>query len=244
MWLLLCSSTDNSALWAAGRLRARGLTPLMVLTPDLLHYSFQWEHRVRTDGATSLAFTLPDGSTIDGARVDGVLNRISFVPAHLLNHLAQTDRAYALQEWTALHMSWLASLRVPVLNLPVIEGLCGAWRHQSEWVWLAGQAGLDADAYRQGAPARATDVPHPRAGTLRQRLRTVVTIDGRGFNADVEEPVADACGRLGVLARTRLLGVEVDARGAFVSASPLPNLRAGGERVIDALAAALRGTAP
>lgn len=241
MWLLLCNSTDRSALWAAGRLRARGVEPLTVLTPELLHYSFCWEHRLRRDGVSTVAFTLADGRRIDGASIRGVLNRIPLVPAHLLQHLVETDRAYAQQEWTALHMSWLASLRVPVLNLPVVEGLCGAWRHRSEWAWLAGQAGFDVDVYVQQVPSAPARSEH---GGEAPPVRTIIAIDGRGIGGPLEEDLADACGRLGVLAKTRILGVDLDARtSAFVSASPLPDLRSGGEPLIDALASALRGAA-
>ena len=236
MWLLLCNSDDRSALWAGSRLRARGLEPLTVLTPELLHYSFRWEHRVRSDGCSSVSFTLADGREIDGTAIRGVLNRIPFVPAHLLQHLAGGDRLYATQEWTALHMSWLSSLDRPVLNLPVIEGLCGAWRHPSEWVWLAGQAGLDAGTYEQVVPAAGAIAP-----AAAPPVRTIIAIDGRGIGAHVAEEVADACGRLGVLSRTRVLGVVLDARGIFIGASPLPDLRDGGDAVIEALATALRG---
>ena len=143
---------------------------------------------------------------------------------------------------SASSMSWLASLPVPVLNLPVIEGLCGAWRHQSEWVWLAGQAGLDAGDYVQQV---ASDAPPSRkAEPAVPHLRTVIAIDGRGIGEQVTDDVADACGRLGALAGTRILGVHLHPQsGTFISASPLPDLRAGGERVIDALASALRGAA-
>lgn len=241
MWLLLCNSADRSALWAASRLRARGLEPFTVLTPELLHYSFGWEHRLLRDGVSSVAFTLSDGRRIDGASIRGVLNRIPIVPAHVLQHLVAADRAYAQQEWTALHMSWLASLRVPVLNLPVMEGLCGAWRHRSEWAWLASQAGLDVDVYVQEVPSAAAPVRNDPDGAP---VRTIIAIDGRGIGGPGDEEVADACGRLGVLAKTRILGVDLDVRSAgFVSASPLPDLRAGGEPVIDALASALRGVA-
>ena len=238
MWLLLCNSTDKTALWAAGRLRARGLEPLIVLTPELLHYSLRWEHRLHSGGATSTTFTLADGTRIDGTKIRGVLNRVSLVPVHLLEHFIEADRVYAQQEWTAFHMSWLASLRAPVLNLPVMEGLSGAWRHPSEWVWLAAQAGLDTSVYVQGAPG-AGDAGHAQTGA---GVVSITAIDGRGIGKDVSEDLADACGRLGVLAKTRLLGVELDARsGAFISASPLPNLRRGGDAVIEALAAGLRG---
>jgi hypothetical protein len=162
----------------------------------------------------------------------------------LLDHLVEADRLYAQQEWTALHMSWLASLRAPVLNLPVVQGLGGAWRHPSEWAWLAAQAGLDTGVYAQGAPAPAPAMPTTSAGGLQPIVSTVIAIDGRGINAHVSEDVADACGRLGVLARTRVLGVDLDARtGRFIAASPQPDLRAGGEVLIDALAAALGGAA-
>ncbi|MEO5895359.1 MAG: hypothetical protein ABIS06_06630 [Vicinamibacterales bacterium] len=215
-----------------------------MLTPELLHYSFGWEHRLRSDGASSIGFTLADGRAIDGAAIRGVLNRISFVPAHLLQHLVAADRIYAQQEWTALHISWLSSLHAPVLNLPVIEGLCGAWRHRSEWAWLAGQAGLDAGNYLQGASAQSAGVSGTAAGAATHDLRSVIAIDGRGIGSYVGEDVADACGRLGVLAKTRLLGVDLDAHtGAFLSASPLPDLRSGGEQIIDALASALRAAA-
>jgi hypothetical protein len=241
VWLLLCNSTDRSALWAAGRLRARGLEPLTVLTPELLHYSFHWEHRLRRDGVSSVAFTLADGRRIDDTSIDGVVNRIPLVPSHVLQHLVEADRAYAQQEWTALHMSWLASLRVPVLNLPVVEGLCGAWRHRSEWAWLAGQAGFDVDDYLQQAPPAATP---PETGGEALPVRTIIAVDGQGIGGYLDEGVADACGRLGVLAKTRILGVDLDAQtSAFVSASPLPDLRTGGESFIDALASALRGVA-
>jgi hypothetical protein len=239
VWLFLCSSNDRSALWAAGRLRARGLEPITVLTPELLHYSFRWEHRLHADGAASTAFTLADGRTINGSAIRGAINRVAFVPVELVQHLVEADRSYAQQEWTALHMSWLSSLRAPVLNLPVMEGLCGAWRHRSEWVWLAAHAGLDTGVYVQGATT-----PDALPAGTDGSIRNVIAVDGRGIGTNISDDLADACGRLGVLARTRLLGVQIDARsGQFVGASPLPDLRAGGEPLIDALASALRRAA-
>lgn len=234
MWLLLCNSHDRPALWAARGLRVRGIEPLLVLTPELLHYSRRWEHRLEPDGRTSIAFTLADGREIEGRNVRGVLNRIPAVPAHLLAHLVEMDRDYAQQEWTALHMSWLSSLEVPVLNLPVSEGLCGAWRHPSEWIRLAAQTGLDPGEYMQTS-GEAPHVPRHLSNA-----RTVITVDGRGYG-DVSDDLADACAHLGALAATRILGVDLDpATGRFAAATPLPDLRAGGERVLDALAEALR----
>ena len=244
MWLLLCAADDVPALWAATRLTARGLDPLVVLTPELLHYSFRWEHRLHSDGASSVSFTLAGGRRIDSAAIRGVLNRLPFVPPHIVGRLVAADRQYALQEWTALHMSWLSSLRAPVLNLPVMEGLCGAWRHPSEWAYLAGEAGLTTEVYRQGVPG-GTAVPHAATTTRGAAMvRTVIAIDGQGIDEHLAEDLCDSCGRLGVLAKTRLLGVDLDARtGAFIGASPRPDLREGGEPVIEALFSSLGGRA-
>ena len=236
MWLLLCNAHDRSALRAASGLRARGIAPLLVLTPELLHYSRRWEHRLDPDGSSSVVFTLADGREVNGQDVRGVLNRIPAVPSHLLAHLVETDRAYAQQEWAALHMSWLASLPVPVLNRPVSEGLCGAWRHASEWAWLAMQAGLDPGEYVQASGTTCQLRRDPAT------VATVLAVDGRGFGP-VPDDVADACAHFGALAGTRVLGVDLEREtGAFVSASPLPELRAGGEHGLDALARALRGS--
>ena len=177
MWLLLCTSDDHPALWAADRLRARGLSPLVVLTPELLHFSFRWQHRLGNDDPPSVEFTLADGRVIRSAEIRGVLNRIAGLSPHLVSHLAPGDQSYALQEWTALHISWLSALQVPVLNRPVMQGLCGAWRHESEWTWLAARAGLRTAPFRQQrvdrdpAPTCARHIRPPRHGAIGLRRR-------------------------------------------------------------------------
>jgi hypothetical protein len=248
VWLLLCASDDRPALWAASRLSARGIDPLVVLTPELLHYSFGWEHRLHSEGRSSVAFTLADGRRIDGAAIRGVLNRMSFLPPHLAVRLVPADRMYTLHEGTALHISWLSSLRAPVLNEPVMGGLCGAWRHESEWVWLAERAGLEAAPYVHSVPVsdRAssnrsfTRIPGALS-TQPPAARTVIVVDGRAVDDQLPDDLLDACGRLAALAKTRVLGIDLDARtGRFMGASPRPDLRHGGDAVIDALASALR----
>jgi len=175
VWLLLCTSDDYPALWAANRLSARGLGPLVVLTPELLHYSFRWQHRLGNDDPPSVEFTLADGRLIRSSGVRGVLNRIPALPPHLFLHLPGEDRSYALQEWTALHTSWLAALQAPVLNLPVMQGFCGAWRHASEWTWLAARAGLDVLPFEQNGSVTLTPADAGRC-TARQ-TRTLFVVD-------------------------------------------------------------------
>ncbi len=236
MWLVLCSSDDLPALWAATRLRARGLSPLVVLSPELLHYGTRWTHRVGNRTTPSIRFTLADGTRIDGPEIRGVLNRLAVLPPELVDQFASADRVYALQEWTALHISWLACLTVPVLNRPVMQGLCGAWRHRSEWTWLAGQAGLET------YPCLLDSTTPAEPAMPFVRVRTVFVIDGQAIDESLPADVAAACGTLGSLAETRLIGVDLDADSLrFVGASPRPNLRLGGDALVEALASTFGG---
>ncbi len=239
MWLVLCTSNDRPALWAANRLRARGLVPLVVLTPELLHFCFRWRHRLTTDHPPSTEFTLTDGRTIRSTDVRGVLNRLSAMPAHLVDQLAPADRAYALQEWTALHVSWLNALVAPVLNRPVMQGLGGAWRQPSEWTWLAARAGLKTTVFRQGVRALVSlsDLrPARRSGPS----RIVYVVDGQPVGGELLEQTATACVRLAALAGTRLMGIDLEVGSdRFVAASPMPDLRWGGEPLLRALTVAL-----
>jgi hypothetical protein len=249
VWLLLCASDDRHALWAARRLEARGVRPLVVLTPELLHYALRWEHRLGSGGPPSVRVTLADGRVIEGGAIRGVLNRIALLPPHLVERSAPDDRAYALQEWTAFFTSWLSCLPVPVLNLPTAQGLCGAWRHPSEWHWLAAQAGLPVNPYRHGGDPSSRPSAGDRApsGASRVPARTIFVVDDVAIAAapgdgEVPERILDACGRLGALSRTRSIGIDLDAVSSrFVGASPRPDLAPGGEPLVAALADALGG---
>lgn len=243
MWLLLCTSDDHPALWAGERLRARGLSPLVVLTPELLHFSFRWQHRLGNEDPPSVEFTLADGRVIRSAEIRGVLNRIGGLSPHLVSHLAAGDQSYALQEWTALHISWLSALQVPVLNRPVMQGLCGAWRHASEWTWLAGQAGLRTTPFKQNGSSGVAHEPLPPSYGVGQS-RAVVVVDGSVVGPALPPGTAAACAALGRLSDTRLLGIELHPRtGAFVSATPRPDLRLGGDALVTVLHQTLTGHA-
>ena len=139
MWLVLCASTDVSALWAAQGLNARGLEPLEVVSAEMLAQSQRWEHRVGAKGVT-IDITQADGRRLRSDTVRGVLNRLVSVPYAPLLLAHPADRDYASQELTAFFLSWLYALSLPVINRPTPQGLAGQWRHRSEWLWLAAQA--------------------------------------------------------------------------------------------------------
>lgn len=243
MWLVLCATHDASALWAFQGLQARGLYPLQLVTAEALSASHAWEHHVTTNDV-SVCVTLADGRKLDSRFVRGTLNRLTLLPT---NHFdASPDREYAAQEFSAFCMSWLNALKGPVFNPVSPQGLCGAWRHVSEWVWLAAQAGLPTPAYRQTSSDAFDETK-----TLRRLFpaetptQTMIVVGQQVVGAPVSAKIRAGCLRLAQLAQTPLLGIDfiASARGAawtFAGATPMPDLSAGGEPLLAALASALQ----
>jgi hypothetical protein len=242
MWLVLCSPGDASVPWVHQGLANRGLLPLWPIGPAALFQGCRWEHRVASDGCAS-RLTLADGRVLESGQVRGTLNRLTGVPAELFDGSA--DRDYAVQELYALLLSWLHSLPAPVINRPVPQGISGAWRHSSQWVQLAARAGLPVPGYRRTSAdprsALYADSPLFPAGTP---TRTVLVLGGYTAGAPAPPGIAEGCRRLARMAGTSLLGVDFADGGTgawtFAAASPLPDLRIGGEGFLDLLAAALR----
>ncbi len=240
MWIVFCSGEDVSALWAYQELRARGLQPLELVTAEMLSYRVRWDHRVGASGA-SISITLADGRVIRNDSVRGTLNRLTHVP---LKHLAGTpDYDYVTQEYTAFFMSWLFALPQPVLNRADAQGLCGAWRHISEWLSLANGAGLPTPAYRQTSHDQIDETLQLRRLYPMGTPTTSAIVVGREVVGPSLPPeIRAGCLRLAHLSQTPLLGVEfvtVANSWTFAGATPMPDLRLGGEPLIDALVAEL-----
>jgi hypothetical protein len=241
MWLLLCSAQDASAIWAHQGLRRRGLLPLELVTGEQLLRSRKWEHRLDASGA-HISITLADGRVIDNKSIRGTLNRLAYVPLQGLEGAPDYD--YASQEYSAFFMSWLYTLPAPILNGPVAQGLCGAWRHISEWVSLAAQAGLPTPDYKQTSQDTIDETRSMRKlfpdGT---RKTVAITVGDRVVGNLLPREIQEGCLRLAELSQTPLLGVEFvrDKSNSlvFAGATNLPDLQLGGEKLLDALAAEL-----
>src|SRR5262245_62015135 len=243
MWLILSAATDRPALWACQGLRARGLEPLEWVSLEMLAGVQRWEHRLGAEGV-DIEITLANGRCICTAALRGVLNRLVSVPDEMWRPAHPQDRDYVIQELTAFFLSWLSALPPPVLNRPTPQGLCGAWRHPSEWVWLAAQAGLPTPPYRQ--TSRDLEVEQHWQGHLfppDTPVQTVFVVAGQTVGPPAPAPILHGCRRLAELADTELLGIElvVGPTGAwtFASASPWPDLHRGGDALLDTLAAVL-----
>jgi hypothetical protein len=234
LWLVLCSPRDDSALWAARGLEARGLTPLQVLTPEALACHQRLEHRLGA-APPRVRITLTAGGALEDHAVRGVLNRLEAMPTAHLRGASPADRLYANQELNAMHLSWLHGLPATVLNRPTPQGLGGRWRHVSEWRWLAARAGLATLPYRSTTAAGAA--PEPRSS------RTIVVAGDGCFGPRIGPSVAAAALALARRSETPVLGLhfaQTPAGWLFADATPQPDLRPGGDALLDALALALR----
>ena len=142
-------------------------------------------------------------------------------------------------------MSWLYALPGPVINRATPNGLCGRWRNNSEWLWLAAQAGLSILPLTLRWPPAQEN-----SGQLLTLLvpsetttRLILMVDGQPLGDWIPPPVKEGCRRLAELSGLRLLGVEMavtqTSPWTFAGIKVCPPLQAGGGSLLDALARAL-----
>jgi hypothetical protein len=237
MWIVLCSATDTSALWAYQGLRQLGVAPLELVTAEALASATHWEHTL--NGSAHVTIKLADGRRICSSNLRGVLNRLSGPAAEMLQRAVPGDQDYVQAEMYAFYLSWIHSLLGVVINRPTPLGLSGPWYHPSEWVYRASRAGLPTPQYR----LNARDPQDDAFGTLAPAGSTtlnVITMGGTIYGGYVPGGTVRGCARLAESAGTDLLGVSLyldnDARWTFAGAMPLPDLTVGGTQLLRALA--------
>jgi hypothetical protein len=242
MYLVLCAGADVPAQWAYRGLLEAGVRPIELVTAEDLGVARTWEFRMGADGAR-LNIELNDGRVVCSSRIKGVLNRLVSPPEDVIKRAVADDRDYVLGELIAFYLSWLNSLP-GVINRPTPYGLCGGWRHMSEWVILAARAGLPTPPYRQSGAQRPEDgyasLAPPGSATT-----SVIVLRGDLYGPAVPPEVAQRCQQLAAGADADLLGIELFDSGTdpltFAHATPLPDLTAGGPDLIEGLARAWQG---
>ncbi len=237
MWLIFSAHNDRTARWAYQGLSTLGLRPLHFVSTESLVNTRVWEHRVGVDGA-AIRITLPTGDTVSSADIKGVLNRISTPALAHTRHAVKADGDYANSELTAFYLSWLHALPCPVLNRATPQGLCGRWRHNSEWVALAAAAGLQVLPYRQScqdAEGRGYEPLMASDG----KGKSVIVLNGKLFGAEVSQETERSCIRLAEMAGMDAMGITLAATSAgthvFAGASTLPVLELGGTPLLEHL---------
>ena len=236
MYCIFCRADDLPALWAYRGLKQLGLAPLKIFTPEALVYNRRLEHRLGA-GGTITCLELADGRMLESDRVQGVLNRVNYLPVEHF-HLAESDdRAYAGLEQRAIFLSWMHALPGVVINRPEPRGLCGEVRSPAEWSWLAVQAGLPVAPFHQ---SDAQELVYPPNITLSQ----LIVFDGQVYGASAQwcdDALRNAIQRLAALSGLRLLGlgfaVNPSGEPLFASATAMPDLQLGGEALLNALMA-------
>jgi hypothetical protein len=114
----------------------------------------------------------------------------------------------------------------------------------SEWVTLAARAGFPTRDYVYGAEDCAEDVwsRDVRLGPS-ARIRAAFAVGDNVVGAALTSDLQRSCLELARLSGAALLGVGFAAESAgrltFAGATPFPDLRLGGNALLDALAAAL-----
>ena len=238
MWLVLCSAADHAAIWAFNGLKELGLAPLELITAECLAYSRLWEHRLGA-GGVHIKIGLPDGRVICSSRIRGALNRLLSPPPDLVNLAVTADREYAAAEMAALYLSWLHGLPGPMLNRPTPQGMCGRWRHKSEWAWLASRAGLPIGNF--GMSGRdPVEAGYYSFASEANPVTSLIMLREEVIGGGAPDHIVEGCRRLMELAETDLLGIDFCAEpgGAwkFANASPFPDLTRGGAPLLQRLA--------
>ncbi len=244
-WLILCHSTDAAALWAARGLQRRLDERVEVVTPELLAFATLSEHQISPDGQL-VHIQLADGRLIRSERLRGVVNRIvSPWVGHWLSN-GPGDAEYVMAEAVAFHLGWLSALTVPVLNPPSPSSLAGAFLRPGELRLLAFQMGIACVPFTRST--RDDRGPDGSDASWPLRAANAVVVAGRAFGVQTTPSLNDRCVRLSEALQTPLLGLTFrpDPAGepSLECATPLPDLRVGGEALIDVLAGALAEGAP
>ncbi len=242
MWMVLCNANDMAAMWLYEGLRSMRLRPLELVTAQALAYSTHWEHRLGSEGL-SVRVGLPDGRWLASDGCNGVVNRLLAAPLDLVQRAVPGDRDYAMQENSAFYMSWLYALPHPVMNRPTPQGLCGQWRHPSEWAMLAAQAGLPVTPWEQSGQD-TEDRSYTTVAPQGAAVRSTIVADGKTFGAPAPEEITRGCEKLSELCGTPLMGVDFYSSPqhtwTFAGATPNPDLRSGGWPLVETIAQVLR----
>ena len=138
-------------------------------------------------------------------------------------------------------LSVLYGLGVRVVNRPTPQGLAGRLRTHAEWPgWPAAQ-----DFVRRTTGKTTSGSSHVRIA--RRHCPTRIVFDGRVYGVALPSDVLAPLSPWPDWRRARLLGVDLSRRSEgdwwFTAASIVPDLRVGGEPLLDALTPALGGPA-
>jgi hypothetical protein len=240
MIVILCHPGDAAALWLAGTVRELGAGGVELVTVEELVYSRRIVYRL-SDAGSSGGIALADGRTLRPETIEGLVNRVRYLPTQHFARAASADRAYAEAELSAFLLAWINGVAGRVINPPQPFALGGGTFALPALMHFAATAGLPTKGFR--ASADEHDV-------VPQRLpptHAAIVFDGRTYGALLPPPLQNGCRRLAVLAGASLLQVEFNRSSEhgfrFVNASGAVDFRIGGRPLARDLALAFTRSA-
>jgi hypothetical protein len=220
MLAIVASAQDQAAAALAARWADR---PARLLSPrDLSRPG--WRHHV---GGRGEEWGVIDGELVRAADLRGAIVRLPVVREQDLPHVVPEDREYVAAEMNAFLLSWLTSLRCPVLNRATATSLMGPNLSHERWLMLAARAGVSI----AGARVQGADVERPR-------VAGVVTVVGDRWVGDAAPSLGNAAVRVARAAGVALCTVRFDGAdegASFVDAELFTEL--ADSRIADALLA-------
>jgi hypothetical protein len=92
--------------------------------------------------------------------ISAIYNRLPWVFKHELSEIRKEDKQYVAAEMNAFLLSWLSSLRCPVVNRPSPLGLAGPNLRPEAWTLLAARENIPVRPVLRGSSGyQADDVP-------------------------------------------------------------------------------------
>lgn len=88
------------------------------------------------------SMAIVSGKVVSFKEIKAVLTRLSFVTEEEVTFIHRSDRGYVASEMMAFLVSFLSSLKCPVLNRPTPTCLSGPSWHWSQWVSLAAKLNI------------------------------------------------------------------------------------------------------
>jgi hypothetical protein len=224
IWLL-GEPEDTDLLWLTVLLQRRGVNVEFVLPAELLIGS-ALTYRIDDSNVVS-SLRLQDGRVINDDVQGLVVNRLVGIPP-IGGAISPSDAGYLTEEWQAVLVAWLRTLRCPVLNLPRAGCLVGPTMPPAAWRMIANAHGLVCHPWISTEPASSTDVVD------------LVCLGSRCFDPSNSAPAAINMSliKMAQFVGASLLGATFARDGdqwLFVEATAYPRFAQAGEQLVEAV---------
>jgi hypothetical protein len=224
MIVIFASSWDASAAALAERWAAHHAS--LLTSGDLSRVG--WRHHL---GSPEHSTAVVTGRVVPVQDITGVLIRWPGVFSPELMHIVAADRDYVAEEMRAFLVSWLSSLRCPVINRPTPLNLAGpAWRLE-QWNYMAARLGISVrPVHRRVTPRSESERPAALPAGV-----TAVTVVGDCCFGTADAALCQQARQLADAAGVQVLQVSFSGPSAgstFVGANLVPDLS---EQVADAV---------